>query len=148
MRHDRFGSDWFGATMSCALGLMMAIAVGVSVADARPASTRYPRFQDETVFDGPWSVLIQADNGPCAGSYRYGVNIVDGTVLFQGEAYGRVAPNGNVQVRLSLGDKHAEGYGRLVRDGGGGVWRGTGQSGVCTGRWVAQRRSETYGAGH
>ena len=115
--------------------IVLALAASVSAADARSRHPRQEVARDETAFDGPWSVLIQAESGPCAGSYRYGLQIVDGTVTYEGTPYGRVAPNGSVRVQLSLGDQHAEGVGRLTRGGGSGVWRGVGQSGSCTGRW-------------
>jgi len=147
MSYEGSSSRWSRRASVCALGVMVAATLAASAADARSPSSRQNRPVDETAFDGAWSVVIQADNGPCGGSYRYGVEIVDGTVTYQGTPYGRVAPNGSVRVRMEVGDQHAEGVGRLARGAGSGVWRGVGQSGMCTGRWVAERREGTYGAG-
>ncbi len=131
-----------------AVEVALMIALSVSVANARGRDMRRAYVPVDTAFDGRWSVLIQSGSGPCEGSYRYGVEIVDGAVTYQGTPYGRVARNGSVRVRLSMGDQHAEGVGRLSRAVGSGVWRGVGQGGMCTGRWFAQRRSgETYGFG-
>ncbi len=132
-----------------ALEIALVVALAASVADAQPRYYgRDSYLRGGRAFDGEWSVLIQPERGPCGGgSYRYGVDIVNGAVIYQGTPYGRVAPNGNVQVRLSLGDQHAEGVGRLSRVAGSGIWRGASPSGVCTGRWFAQRRDETLGAG-
>jgi hypothetical protein len=131
----------------CALGVIVAATLAASAADARSPSSRQGRVVDETAFDGAWSVLIQANGGQCSGTYRYGVDIVDGTVTYQGTPYGRVAPNGSVRVRMDVGGQQADGIGRLARGAGSGVWRGVGQTGSCTGRWVAERRAGTYGAG-
>jgi hypothetical protein len=97
-----------------------------------------------TRYDGSWSVLITTDSGACNGAYRYGVEISDGTVLYAGggpvNLQGRVARNGAVRVRVVAGDQWADGSGRLLRDYGGGYWRGQGPTGTCAGRWEAERR--------
>lgn len=148
MRHNGMMSKLFAQNICRVVGILLVVAATTAAADARSASSRhYSRAPDDSAFDGPWSVLIQAESGPCSGSYRYGVDIVDGAVTFEGTPYGRVAPNGRVRVRLSLGDQNAEGVGRLSRGAGAGVWRGVGESGMCTGRWFAERRSGTTGAG-
>ena len=108
------------------------IAASVGSADAR---TRY---------DGNWSVLIITQSGACERAYRYGVEISDGSVFYDGSGpvnlQGRVARNGAVQVTVSAGDQRAHGFGRLSGDRGGGSWRGQGSTGACAGRWVAERR--------
>ena len=69
-----------------------------------------------TVYDGPWSVLIVTEKGSCDRAYRYGVQIVDGNVRYDGggpiNLSGHVMKNGNVQVI------------RFVRRQSG-RWRGT-----------------------
>jgi hypothetical protein len=121
--------------------------MSATVADARSRTSRQDHATAQAAFDGPWSVMIQSESGPCSGAYRYGVEIVDGAVTHEGTPYGRVTANGSVRVRLTLGDQHAEGVGRLSGGVGSGVWRGVGQSGSCAGRWFAERREGTYGAG-
>jgi len=97
-----------------------------------------------TSYDGNWSVLIITQSGPCGPSYRYGVEINNGSVFYAGggpvNLQGRVARNGAVHVTLSAGDQRASGSGRLSRYQGGGYWRGAGSTGACAGRWVAERR--------
>ena len=98
-----------------------------------------------TGYDGSWSVLIITQSGACGPSYRYGVEISNGSVLYAGggpvSLQGRVARNGAVHVTLSAGEQRAYGSGRLSRYQGGGSWRGQGSSGTCAGRWVAERRA-------
>jgi hypothetical protein len=91
-------------------------------------------------FDGAWSVAIITRNGACEPQYRFGVRIINGNVVYEGETTGRVAPNGSVQVSIAQGDQRANGQGRLSRDQGSGVWRGVGSAGNCAGTWVAERR--------
>jgi len=105
---------------------------------------RDARAQQRTVspaaFDGDWSVAIITHNGACDPSYRFGVEILDGHVVYEGRAAGQVSPNGAVRVNISQGDQQANGQGRLSRNHGTGVWRGNGSAGACAGTWQAQRR--------
>jgi hypothetical protein len=48
-----------------------------------------------TAYDGDWSVLIATNSGACGPSYRYGVQISDGIVIYEGgmvTLQGRVTP--------------------------------------------------------
>jgi hypothetical protein len=76
---------------------------------------------------------------------RYPVAINNGIVGNAGDTpatvQGRVAPTGAVNVTVQSGGSWASGSGRLTATGGGGVWRGQGTSGLCTGTWQAERRS-------
>jgi hypothetical protein len=92
-------------------------------------------------FNGAWNVAIITRSGACEPSYRFGVQIINGRVVYQGETTGRVAPNGSVQVAIAQGDQRANGQGRLSRDHGSGMWRGAGSAGACAGTWVAERRN-------
>ena len=97
-----------------------------------------------TVYDGQWSVLIVTQQGTCDRAYRYGVQIVDGDVRYDGggpiNLSGRVMQNGAVQVTVSSGGSRADGAGRLARNIGRGSWRGRSSSGACSGYWEAERR--------
>jgi len=97
-----------------------------------------------TVFDGQWSVLIVTNSGPCDRAYRYGLEIHNGAVMYQGSASvnvaGRVANNGLVKVKVWSGQRGASGSGWLSRTDGSGTWRGTGSMGTCSGVWTAERR--------
>ena len=96
-----------------------------------------------TPYDGAWTVLIVTESGGCDRAYRYGVQIVDGIVRYDGGAVnfsGRVAKNGTVQVTVAGGGGLANGTGRLSRNAGQGRWSGRAPSGDCAGYWEAERR--------
>jgi hypothetical protein len=109
-----------------------AAAKGERVAVARDA------------YDGAWSVVINTQSGPCDPQYRFGVQIVNGNIVYEGgaaaSAQGQVAPNGSVWVSVASGGQQATGQGRLTREVGSGTWRGQGSAGNCTGTWQAARR--------
>jgi hypothetical protein len=95
-----------------------------------------------TPFDGAWSVLIMTSGGACASSYRYGVQIVDGAVIYEGgmvNMQGRVTPRGAVRVALQSGGQSANGYGHLTKSRGNGIWKGQGSAETCSGTWIAER---------
>jgi hypothetical protein len=98
------------------------------------------------IYDGAWSVLIMTKLGSCDPTYRYGVEIQDGMVIYQGggliSMQGRVTPKGAVRVLVSAGSQYADGTGKLTRNRGGGVWKGQGMSSACSGTWLAERRPE------
>jgi hypothetical protein len=94
-------------------------------------------------YDGDWSVLIATNRGACDSSYRYGVRISDGRVIYDGSLvtmHGQVTPKGAVRVTLQSGSQWANGSGRLINNRGGGVWKGQGTGGTCSGTWAAERR--------
>ena len=123
------------------LGAVLGAVLGVTglAATAGTASAR-------TIYDGAWSVLIMTKYGSCDPTYRYGVEIKDGMVIYQGggliSMQGRVTPKGAVRVLVSAGSQYADGIGKLTRNRGGGVWKGQGMSSACTGTWLAERRPE------
>jgi len=96
-------------------------------------------------FDGEWSVQVVTDSGNCDQSYRYGVQISNGKVIYQGDPSiniaGRVDPKGRIAVAVRSGDRVADGNGRLSGNSGGGRWVGRSASLQCSGHWVAERRS-------
>lgn len=105
--------------------------------------TLAPNARARTAFDGDWSVVISTGNGACAPSYRFGVQIFEGAIIYQNSGVslqGRVTPKGVARVSVQSGGQSASGQGRLSRMQGGGVWRGQGTSGACSGTWVAERR--------
>ena len=88
-------------------------------------------------------MVILTQPGNCDRAYRFGIQIRDGHVLYDGGGVnmaGRVASNGSVRVSVSAGGQHADGAGRLARTYGGGSWRGIGSAGICSGTWSAERR--------
>jgi len=114
--------------------LLVAATAAASSAGAALAASPY---------DGRWSVVIQTERGACDQAYRYGLSIVNGNVGYAGDGAfdvrGQVAKNGNVHVRVARGASYADGHGRLSSTSGSGTWQGIG-SGVCSGRWFAERR--------
>lgn len=118
-----------------AIGVLAAVIAATSVADAR---TGHPG-QRGPVFDGRWSIVIATERGAC-DSYRVGVDIVNGAVAYDGNAYGRVGTTGAVRVTGSMGEQQGQGTGRLSRMSGQGVWRATTKLGPCSGSWTAERR--------
>jgi len=90
-------------------------------------------------FDGSWSVAINTRSGACDPSYRFGVQIINNRVVYEGRAAGQVSSGGGVSVAIAQGDQQANGSGRLSGTRGSGVWRGYGSRGSCAGTWVAQR---------
>jgi hypothetical protein len=102
-----------------------------------------PDARARTAFDGDWSVLISTGTGACAPSYRFGVQISEGAIIYQSAGVslqGRVTPKGAVRVTVQSDGQSAAGQGRMSMMRGGGVWRGQGTSGTCSGTWVAERR--------
>lgn len=103
---------------------------------ATPAAARTP-------YDGEWSVTIVTQQGSCDRAYRYGVQIVDGNIVYGGGGIslsGRVSRTGSVRVAVAGGDQRANGSGRLARNRGGGNWNGASSSSRCSGYWTAERR--------
>jgi hypothetical protein len=115
----------------------------VSVAVPPPVQSR-PAAPVGTAFDGDWSVVIMTQSGGCDRSYRYGVRIANGDVIYDGggpvDLQGHVFSNGSVRVRVAGAGQQAEGQGRLSRTLGTGTWQGGGSLGTCAGVWQAERR--------
>ena len=86
-------------------------------------------------------------SGSCDPSYRYGVQITDGMVIYDGGGpitmQGKVTPKGAVRVIVQAGSQWADGSGKLTRNQGGGVWKGQGMNSTCAGTWQAERRLDS-----
>jgi hypothetical protein len=124
---------------------LRAIVLGTFLGLAGIASTAGTA-SARTIYDGAWSVLIVTMSGSCDPTYRYGVQIADGMVTYDGGGpitlQGRVTPKGAVRVLVTAGSQYADGSGKLTRNRGGGVWKGQGMSSACTGTWQAERRPD------
>jgi hypothetical protein len=118
------------------------IAGAMLLAATLSAGARAPSAQMS--FDGHWSVLIVTDYGSCDRAYRYGVQISNGRVFYEGgsgvDISGRVGPRGQVSVQVRQGDQQATGTGRLSETSGGGRWSGASPDQRCGGHWTAERR--------
>lgn len=98
----------------------------------------------QSSFDGSWSILIITDTGECDRAYRYGIRIVRGQIVYDGEAgvtfTGHVERNGRVAASVGRGEQSATASGRLSASSGSGTWKGLSSTGACSGRWQAERR--------
>jgi hypothetical protein len=95
------------------------------------------------VLDGSWSVTFYTRSSVYHAASRSGVIIQNGFVYPEAGGInfnGRVSPNGTVRASVSAGDQNASGSGRRGRSSGGGLWRGQGSRGACSGSWAAERR--------
>jgi len=108
------------------------------------AGTGIPDSAFAAAFDGNWSVLIITEKGDCDTAYRYAVGVTNGQIRYLGDAAvnmsGTVTPAGAVKVSIRLGDKGANGTGRLSASTGTGRWKGAGSGTTCSGRWEAEKR--------
>ena len=124
----------WGVTKLAVLAATLAGTVAFGLPPAAMAATH----------DGSWSVLIITEKGDCDPAYRYAVSVADGKVRYQGDTAvnmsGTITPAGAVKVSIRLGDKGANGTGRLSGNTGSGTWRGTGPNASCAGRWEAEKR--------
>ena len=113
------------------LAVLLSFATGLGAVTRSVAAASY---------DGLWSVVIVTESGTCDRAYRYPIRISGGTLLNAGDSpvaiTGSVRSNGAVTVKVSRGEKHAIGSGRLSASGGAGSWMGR----DCSGRWEAERR--------
>jgi hypothetical protein len=112
----------------------LALVCAASIPSLADASTPY---------DGRWSVLIVTQRGTCDRAYRYGVDIVDGRVIYTGgivNMSGTVNRRGRVRVDVASNGAYATGFGRLFRSTGHGEWRGRSGASTCSGYWEAERR--------
>ena len=77
-------------------------------------------------------------------AYRYSVAVQDGHLKYTGDASvnmaGTVAASGTVNVTIRLGDKGANGTGKLAGNAGTGTWHGAAANSTCAGRWEAEKR--------
>jgi hypothetical protein len=117
-------------------GVLTAAALAAALVAAIPFGARAANY------DGAWTVTIMTQAGNCPSSLRYGVSVVRGRVLADGQSYqvnGSVAPNGATRVTVSEQGQSASGTGRLSGNTGAGRWRTS--TGECSGQWTAERRN-------
>ena len=124
--------------MTLAKRSALALGLGLTLAGAAPAERH----------DGTWSVRMVTDSGLCDRSYDYAIAIENGSVrylLAPGDSpttvSGRVGPDGAVDLDIRRSIAKVDAYGRLDGRSGSGTWQ-LGMLG-CSGRWTAQKRSNT-----
>ena len=115
----------------------VALSVGIVVAGFVPSARAGN-------LDGNWSVVVVTEQGTCDSAYRYNFAVANGQIRYQGDAAvnfnGTVESDGAVKVAIRLGEKGANGTGRLAKDSGQGTWQGFGNAGECAGYWEAELR--------
>ena len=125
-------------TAICAVAAAMAYVPIANAHDSK--SGDHVRRAHRMTFDGRWSVVIETKRGIC-DSYRVGLDIVDGTVTYDGSPYGRVSAAGanpclwrlwEASKRKVLGVCHER--------PDTGVWHALLNTGKCDGHWMAERR--------
>jgi len=124
-------------TLIFAAALLAMPLSPVSAAPAAQAATSV------TQFDGNWSVSVITDAGTCDRGYRYALRIAGGRIYYDNpniDVSGQVNARGQVQVVVRAGGQQAIGYGRMSRDYGEGLWRGSSAASSCSGHWEAERR--------
>jgi hypothetical protein len=99
-----------------------------------------------TQFDGRWSAVGFPRTGVCTHPFRIEGQIINGIMLPTGPYHksvpteaGRVAPNGAVNLTVSVGPYHAVVFGRLSNNSGSGSWHIQGPKVTCSGTWSARR---------
>jgi len=94
-------------------------------------------------FDGPWSVVVVTNSGPCERTYTGRVQIINGVVQFGGRGpssvSGRVTERGGVSLAASIGAGWAKASGQVSTNSGQGTWRAQVENRTCTGSWSAQK---------
>lgn len=98
--------------------------------------------------DGTWSVRMVTDSGVCDSSYNYSIAIENGNVrylLAPGDSptivSGRIGHDGAVDLDIRRSIAKVDASGQLRGKSGSGTWQ-LGMLG-CSGRWTAQKRSDT-----
>lgn len=101
-------------------------------------------------FSGRWSVSMTTESGVCEKGNSYFVAIDGGRVRYlapAGEAVpsvsGSVSASGAVDLGIQRGPARADVIGRLQGSSGAGTWS---VSGLCSGRWSAQKRGPVHAA--
>jgi len=127
-------------TLMFAAAALALLAMPLSPASAAPAAQAA---MSVTQFDGNWSVSVITDAGTCDRGYRYALRIAAGRIYYDNpniDVSGQVNARGQVQVVVRAGGQQAVGYGRMSRDYGEGLWRGSSAASSCSGHWEAERR--------
>lgn len=97
-------------------------------------------------YDGNWSMVAETTRGHC-GYIAIGLEINGGRIYSTSGSFafypiqlgGRVSGSGQARMNAVAGPRIAYGTGRFGQFRGGGTWRGSGPSGLCSGVWSAER---------
>jgi hypothetical protein len=101
-------------------------------------------------FDGHWSVEATPERGTCSRAHRYRVVIENGTIRNGGSrrfhTAGGLEPDGRIRGSVQGSKTRVDVTGSLSGRSGSGTWTSAGRVN-CSGRWNAEKRSYSSGAG-
>ena len=122
---------------------MLKQALAILTLAAGPLSASNPALAEAPDFNGTWTVQLVTETGVCSGSSSYTVAIQDGQVRLasaggSASITGQIGADGSVGLNVRQGPASGSASGRLRSSSGSGTWKA---SSLCSGRWVAQRRS-------
>jgi hypothetical protein len=91
-------------------------------------------------FDGTWSVTAVTQQGGCAPTYNFSVQIAAGLITLPGFAglSGHVTDSGAVQASVSTSGTQVTAFGNLAGSTGRGRWNSRSNDGTCAGYWTAR----------
>ncbi|MCJ2063592.1 heme utilization protein [Methylobacterium sp. J-088] len=118
------------------------LAAGLWACALCPADAATKKVRVPNQFDGPWSIVATAAEGPCSASTTYQVQIKDSDASIPGEVDidGGVSASGSVQATITQGSNKVPISGRLDAKGSGsGTWHTSGGLVECSGSWSAKR---------
>lgn len=116
----------------------LVLASGISLVAQSPA-----RSAEAGAYNGTWTVEFVTERGLCDGSRTYSVAVQEGHVRLvtsdtATRLTGHVGADGTVGLSVSQGSASGSVLGRLRERSGSGSWK---VSALCSGSWVAHRRS-------
>ena len=121
---------------------MLKQALAILTLAAGPLAASTPALAEAPDFNGTWTVQLVTETGVCSGS-SYTVAIQDGQVRLasaggSASITGQIGADGSVGLSVRQGPASGSASGRLRSSSGSGTWKA---AALCSGRWVAQRRS-------
>ena len=121
---------------------MLKQALAILTLAAGPFTASNPALAEAPDFNGTWTVQLVTETGVCSGS-SYTVVVQDGQVRLasaggSASITGQIGADGSVGLNVRQGPASGSASGRLRSSTGSGTWKA---AALCSGRWVAQRRS-------
>ena len=121
---------------------MLKQALAILTLAAGPLAASTPALAEAPDFNGTWTVQLVTETGVCSGS-SYTVAIQDGQVRLasaggSASITGQIGADGSVGLSVRQGPASGSASGRLRSSSGSGTRKA---ASLCSGHWVAQRRS-------
>ena len=118
------------------------MAAGLFVFTLGTADAARQKVQVPNKFDGSWSITATTQEGACAPSTNYQVNIENSDASIPGDVNinGGVSADGTVQVTIIQGANRVPITGHLDSKGSGsGSWQTDSGLFTCRGSWTARK---------